>query len=638
MSQMFSTFPYYRSGNVAADIGNMLMQPSESKSYFSNMKNAINSRFFLLVIATILLLASAACSSQNKEIRSILDAADALVMAQPEAALDTLSIIKDIEAKSLNQADRAFYTLLKTEAEYKSYLPVAQDTAIMHAVRFYSSNGPDDLLARALMMQGAVYLERNELSRAMESYKAAEPLLESIGDFEQLGLLHVRIGELYQLSFIDNSSTIEQYKKALDCFKKANARSRIGGTSLSLARLLLLDSTDVAETYLREGLESATEVGDSMSILSGYELYSYFYKIKESYPQVISLTKHLFSTFGEIPENPMETGLYTSIIKNCIQSYASMGQTDSARIFAIKLPLNDKYDSLFFYSAQRDIAFAENDWKAAFDHQENVHRIEYEMLQTGYDAQLVEVEKKYENSVLREELYKRNNRILVLVAVFSVLSLAAGGVFFLLRRLLRRQKAEIDRQTGIARKLHDTASRLELDLKSKASEADALKQEKQQEEETRKELEAMLTRQSSSNQELMRYYSMARKAMQDIVNIYDSRSSNPRHFMDEALEVARGFIMDMNSPRNAAAMIETAYPGFLKKLSADFPALQDDDLHLIALTCCGYPNGAVCTILGISESNLAVRKTRLAHKMGIDTSLTKYLRRRLATSVPSAGR
>ena len=207
MSQMFSTFPYYRIGNVAADIGNMLMQPSESKSYFSNMKNAINSRFFLLVIATILLLASAACSSQNKEIRSILDAADALVMAQPEAALDTLSIIKDIEAKSLNQADRAFYTLLKTEAEYKSYLPVAQDTAIMHAVRFYSSNGPDDLLARALMMQGAVYLERNELSRAMESYKAAEPLLESIGDFEQLGLLHVRIGELYQLSFIDNSST-----------------------------------------------------------------------------------------------------------------------------------------------------------------------------------------------------------------------------------------------------------------------------------------------------------------------------------------------------------------------------------------------------------------------------------------------
>ena len=54
--------------------------------------------------------------------------------------------------------------------------------------------------------------------------------------------------------------------------------------------------------------------------------------------------------------------------------------------------------------------------------------------------------------------------------------------------------------------------------------------------------------------------------------------------------------------------------------------------HLIILTCCGYPNGAVCTILGISESNLAVRKTRLAHRMGIDTSLAKFLRRRLVAN------
>lgn len=141
----------------------------------------------------------------------------------------------------------------------------------------------------------------------------------------------------------------------------------------------------------------------------------------------------------------------------------------------------------------------------------------------------------------------------------------------------------------------------------------------------------MLSQQSSSNQELMRYYCKARNAMQDIVNIYDARSSNPRHFMDEALEVARGFIMDMNSPRNAAALIDTVYHGFLRKISEDFPALQDDDMHLIALTCCGYPNGAVCTILGISESNLAVRKTRLARKMGIESSLAKYLRRRLGS-------
>ncbi len=637
MSQMFPTFPYYRSGNVAADIGNMLMQPSESKSYFSNMKNAINSRFFLLVIATILLLASAACSSQNKEIRSILDAADALVMAQPEAALDTLAAIDD--NVNLNKPNRNFYNLLTTEAKYKSYFPVAQDSAIFKVVDYYRKKGPDNRLARALMMQGAVYEERFEPTNALESYKEAESIAVLCDDKEQMGILNSRIGEVYQVSIINGQEAVNYYLKSLECFKSINNENRIMHTLLALSRAyLLVDSIDVSEKYLKESFNIADKYADRICLLSGYELLTHIYELKEDYRSVVTVANEAISILGENPQNSIERDMYVTILNNCAQSYVWQGKLDSARAISSKLPLNTQYDSLIFYSLHSDIASAEDNWQEAFEYQAESDRIADEMKQASYDAQLVEVEKKYENSVLREELYKRNNRILVLVAVFSVLSLAAGGVFFLLRRLLRRQKAEIDRQIGIARKLHDTASRLELDLKSKASEADALKLEKQQEEETRKELEAMLTRQSSSNQELMRYYSMARKAMQDIVNIYDSRSSNPRHFMDEALEVARGFIMDMNSPRNAAAMIETAYPGFLKKLSADFPALQDDDLHLIALTCCGYPNGAVCTILGISESNLAVRKTRLAHKMGIDTSLAKYLRRRLATSAPSAGR
>ena len=561
-----------------------------------------------------------------------------MVMSQPEEALDTLMAISNHSVKSLNRRDQSFYNLLRTEAKYKSYLPVAQDTAIFDVVTYYQEHGPQDRLARALMLQGAVYEERNEPTLAMESFKEAEPIIEASGDLENLGLINIRIGEIYQHSIINISAAVERYKKALDCFERIDAKTRIASTNLSLASALLIDSLDIAEPYLENGLKSALELNEQLDILSGYELYTYLYNRKKEYREIINIAKHIVSTYGECLKNPVEKDLYESILYNCIESYAIIGQIDSARLFASKLPLVSQSDSLFSYSARVDIATAEGDWREAFDCQKEAHRIEDEMKQASYDAQLVEVERKYENSALREQLYERNNRILVLVLVYAGISLAAAGAFLLLRRLLRRQKAEIDHQAGIVRELHDTASRLERDLKSKASEADALKLEKQQEEETRKELEAMLTRQSSSNQELMRYYSMARKAMQDIVNIYDSRSSNPRHFMDEALEVARGFIMDMNSPRNAAAMIETAYPGFLKKLSADFPALQDDDLHLIALTCCGYPNGAVCTILGISESNLAVRKTRLAHKMGIDTSLAKYLRRRLATSAPSAGR
>lgn len=596
------------------------------------MKDMAFARTCFRIITASCLLLSAACSDPNRNVKSILSAADALVMSQPEEALDTLQTIDASSSKNMNAADKALYDLLITEARFKNFQPIDKDSAIFQSVNYYRQHGPDDKLSRALIMQGAVYQERNELSAAMESFKEAEPILEQIGDKEQLGLLHTRIGETYQFGTTDVPEAIKRYREALRCFEAAGDQERIMNTYLSLARVLLSDSTDVAESYLKKGLEMAISSGDKISILSGYDLYSYLYRWRGDYSRVINIGKTVARDFGETPKNPTEAEIYMTILYNCIESYAFEGQVDSARYLASILPLQNQYDSLVFYAVNRDIATAEGDWREAFDCQREAHRIEDEMKQASYDAQLVEVERKYENSVLREQLYERNNRILVLVLVYAGISLAAAGAFLLLRRLLRRQKAEIDHQAGIVRELHDTASRLERDLRSKASEADALKAEKQQEEEARRDLEAMLTRQSSSNQELMRYYGKAQKAMRDIVNIYDARSSNPRHFMDDALEVARGFIVEMNSPGNATTLIETAYPGFLERLFEEFPGLSEEDRHLIILTCCGYPNGAVCTILGISESNLAVRKTRLAHRMGIDTSLAKFLRKRLVAN------
>ena len=518
-----------------------------------------------------------------------------------------------------------------TEAEYKNFDPVARDTVIFDAVKFYRKHGPEDKLARSLMMQGAVYKERNELSKAMESYIEAEPLFESTGDFLQLGLINTRIAELYQNNIVDTKSALERYKKALSYFEKLNSPRLIVGTTLSMGRILISDSTDFVEPYLRKAMETAIEIDDSLAMLSGYDLYTYYYIEKKDYSSAIDIARHVFSTFGKVPENETEMGFYRSILKNYILSYVFIGEPDSARFYTSRFPLNTQRDSLSYYTVLMDIASAENSWKEAFGCQENVYRIMDEIMQSGYDAQLVEVEEKYKNSMLREELYKRNNRILVLVIVFVGVLAVASAAFFLLRRLLDRQKAEIVRQTGIARRLHDTASRLELDLRSKASEADALKLEKQQEEDARRELESMLRQQSDSNHELLRYYAKAQKAMHELVDIYDAKGSNPEHFMDDALSLARDFIKDMNSPRNAATVIEAAYPGFLGSLFAEFPGLQEEDRHLIILTCCGYPSGAIGTILGISESNLAVRKTRLARRMGIDTSLAKFLRRRLAS-------
>lgn len=129
----------------------------------------------------------------------------------------------------------------------------------------------------------------------------------------------------------------------------------------------------------------------------------------------------------------------------------------------------------------------------------------------------------------------------------------------------------------------------------------------------------------------MRYYNTTYNTMRQLIDIYDIHQSNPGHLLDKSVTVAREFIATTNSFGDAKSIINSIYPGFLDKLFGEFPKLNKNDKYLIILTCLGYSNSIISSILGISETNLSTKKTRLAKNMNIDKSLTKYLSERLIT-------
>ena len=604
-----------------------------------------------------MLAAALSCSGRQAQVRQTLAAADSLMMTQPQAALDTLMTIDSSDAEKLPRTDRAFYTLLRTETEYKCYLPVAGNTAITEAADYYRRKGPEDRLARALVMQGAVLSEQGDAERAMLAYKEAEPMLERSGDLEQLGLLHTHVAALYQDNIFDVSASTDRYRKALECFHNAGLTEREMYTHLSLARVLMYDSTDKVYAHLQKGLSMALNTGNRTCLLSAYELLTHIYHSKGEYNSIIELTNRVVGQFGHTNLNEAEENTYKSLLYNCAVSYVATGCTDSAEIIAARIPVRDKYDSLYILSLHADFAEAEHDFEKALDCQKEINNVTADILQDSHDRLLADIEGKYENSRLREDVYRKERNNFILAFILSCTVLLATSVYLIMKKLLRRQKAETERQAGIADTLSRTASRLTQELITKDSESQSvnreltryrarlervsetierIKQEKQQEESERKELQNMLDRQAMTNDRLLKYYSSAYRVMQEIVTIYDMRSSNPKHFMEEAMDVAKEFITDMNSLSNAKTVIDTVYPGFTHSLFSEIPGLQDEDRHLIVLTCFGYPNSAVASLLRISEANLAVRRTRLARRMGLDESLTRYLREKLRTYTDTA--
>ena len=571
----------------------------------------------------VLLCSLCSCTGRHVSRYPELAAADSLMMTDPQGALDILSGIDSAEIGRMDREDRAFHTLLMTEAEYKNYLPVAEDTAVSEAVSYYRRRGPEDLLARALVMQGAVLSERGDAEDAMLAYKEAEPLVERTGDMEQLGLLHTRIASLYRSSFVNESEAILRYRKALECFEKAEQPERIMSAHLSLSRILMIDSVDKAIPHLEKALSMAEQYDNRLCGLSALDLLCYVYDPDDDARKILDLTKRAFSQYGEVPQNIAEESLYNDFQYLTTKCYVGLKMADSARFYCESIKAYSQADSLLIYSLFKEIAELENNSDDILINQSHAHRIELSILEEGYESQLRDSELRYDHSRLEAELYRRDRSILLLTVIFLLSAAAVAAVIFLLRTMLRRQRAEARRFKALA----DIRGK---ELDRQTAESNSLREEKIHEEEARKSMEQMFRRYAAANSGLMRFYNLTYSTMRKIIDIYDIHQSNPAHLLDRSVDVARDFIRGINTYGDASTLIDTVCPGFLSGLFSEYPGLSKDERYLIILTCLGYPASTLCTILDISETNLSTRKTRLARKMGLDGSLAKYLSSRLA--------
>ena len=111
----------------------------------------------------------------------------------------------------------AYYTLLMTQAMYKSYHTISSDSLINISVDYYKQSGDKNEYARSLLYRGNVRYDLGLIKEAMEDYKMAEDVGRDVSD----NLLRHNI--LFQIANLnlDNS----EYQLALENYKNALAYS-----------------------------------------------------------------------------------------------------------------------------------------------------------------------------------------------------------------------------------------------------------------------------------------------------------------------------------------------------------------------------------------------------------------------------
>ena len=133
----------------------------------------------------------------------------------------TLSALEAISPEAFgNEADRAYHSLLLTEARYKCYIPATSDSVINVALDYYERHGQEQgKLTRTYIYKGAVMEELGQHLEAVHYYKKALSQAAADDYFNQ-GYIRLRMGNIYRDHLVADSADIMMFKEALAFFKQ----------------------------------------------------------------------------------------------------------------------------------------------------------------------------------------------------------------------------------------------------------------------------------------------------------------------------------------------------------------------------------------------------------------------------------
>ena len=393
----------------------------------------------LYILVFMMLLAS--CTG-DKEVRALLDRAEALMEVHPDSAYETLSSLP-LKGEELNgSSERAFYLLLFANASYKLGKPMPSDTVFQEVVDYYDRHGNANERMLAYYLMGGIYLTRHEAPMALQWYLDATEQADTLSpdcNYWTLTKIYGQMAGIYHsqlmpMEEIDCHRHFSKYAEMMDSTyyairgieKQLDTYSILGDTTMMLA---LTDS--VHDLYLQAGMPQAAA--------SVYHAAIYIYLARHDY----SKAKQLMDIFEH------ESGLFDAegnISKGREHYYCAKGayykgvrKLDSAEYYYRKL-LTYNYDynaykgllQLFELRHQPDSIIKYNPYfEAAHNAQINHLRFESTLqVQSLYNYS------RNQKIANEKEIESKNKQIVIIVLCF-LMTLTVFAISYLYRKRKR---------------------------------------------------------------------------------------------------------------------------------------------------------------------------------------------------------
>ena len=213
-------------------------------------------RRYLPLLALLLFLGSV-MSCRDAGVRDALQRAEALMESDPHAAramLDSLNLQSSIF--NLQSKDAALYALLRTQADYKCYIPLTTDTLARIATDYYGTpRRPDYHAAMAWYTLGCVYTDMHQTEDAFAAYLKARRLFPTAAN-RYYSLCEQNIGKCY-LDRNMNDDAIFAFRRCRESAVSIGDSAEIAWSDFFLGRCFLYkEDYDEADSLFSKASEN----------------------------------------------------------------------------------------------------------------------------------------------------------------------------------------------------------------------------------------------------------------------------------------------------------------------------------------------------------------------------------------------
>jgi len=579
---------------------------------------------FLIIPILVLSLALVCCEGgtdtatmgELSHIDSVLTRA-----RQYESALHRLDAL---HPDALNNAERAYYSLLLTQAHYKNYIDDTTDAVINVAVDYYKHHGDHEKYTRSLLYQGCVYEIMGDAEKAIASFKSIEN--EADGeDLENKAYAKLRLAVLYA----DNSNyadlKIRKYKEALDLYNQLGDKhyqivclTELGGYYRNKTACL-----DSAVYYINRAIQlSATEHEDWFLFQNRYFRAEMYCLLTKEYKKAkVDILKALEAGKNEI-DHPRAHYI-------AAETYLNLGQRDSALYYLNHAPAGEGInmtasDTAMYYRLRSEIARRDKNWDEYTRCFERANSIADSVLIANVNKNYLEIEKKYDLQLEELRQVRNEARTRGAIMIAALLALLALGLTFLAWRYRTRLKqketeaellkTDLDASLSSLVQMRTTIGNYEHDLKA------AREQMRGNEARMSEELAALEARHRRSDE--MR--SIVDNQIQVIRQLLElSYQHNEATFVRKFSEVmtlpAEGTIPTDSYWSNLYSLTNDLHRNVLVEAQrmAD-GTLSENEMNFLALYCYGFSRTVIMICMKYkSLGTVSNKKIQIARKLGV---------------------